>query len=205
MNKKYLEIIQDLFASREAEITDLLEQYCNLLTIWNSKINLVSSSTLNKIWDRHIADSLQLLYYLPKDSVTICDFGSGAGLPGMIIAMCSNHKVNLLESDSRKTAFLYQVSKLCIQKPKIINDRIESICSIPSDFIISRAFAPLNNLLSFAFPFQMQNSTLLLHKGKNVMAEINEAEKFWSFTYKLHNSYITQESYILEIKNCRKL
>ncbi|NDB83175.1 MAG: 16S rRNA (guanine(527)-N(7))-methyltransferase RsmG [Alphaproteobacteria bacterium] len=182
-----------------------LEEYCTLLKKWNKKINLISKTTELDIWDRHIIDSAQLLQYLKQDT-PIIDLGAGAGLPGMVLSICGIKLAYLIESDTRKCAFLRVASQISEQKIVILNKRIEEISNIElstSAKVVSRALAPLIKLLELYNNLELAGGMMLL-KGKNYQSEIEEASVFWNFEYNIHNSIISNQSVILELKNVSK-
>lgn len=175
---------------------DLLKQYRELLLKWNSKINLISRSTEKDIWHRHIEDSLQIKKFLGNEE-KIIDIGSGAGLPGMVLAI-EGFQTTLIECDIRKVAFLQEVSRILEVEVKIVNDRVERL-RLDCDTIICRGFAPLSRI--FSYTNKAKYGRFLLLKGKNVQQEIEEANKEWIFEYKAYTSTTSVESSILEVIN----
>jgi 16S rRNA (guanine527-N7)-methyltransferase len=165
---------------------DKLEHYLDLLLQWQKTINLVSPSTLADAWDRHFEDSLQLLKYIPNNVKTICDIGSGAGFPGLVLAIeRPDIAFHIVESDTRKCAFLRTVSReTSCQNVAIHNGRIENtIDDIHADMVTCRALASLKKLIIYT-KSQWDNNidfTLLSPKGANFNDEIIDAEKLFSF------------------------
>ena len=158
-----------------------LEHYVALLKKWQKSINLVSTATLDDVWQRHILDSAQLSSYIPENAC-IMDMGSGAGFPGLVLAIIrSDLKVTLIESDGRKCAFLRTVSRETSTATNIVNQRIESIS--PDDYrcdvITARALAPLKDLLDYTLSFHKNNKNIfcLFLKGENAEKELEEAQK----------------------------
>jgi len=181
-----------------------LEFYQQLLLKWNQKINLIGQGTESDFRRRHIDDSLQVCEYIPKTAKTLADFGSGAGLPGLIIAIAKPEiQAHLIESDSRKCAFL-QEAKAQLQLPNIVihNDRVEKIRDLKPDIITARAFSDLKTFLEIALLFQNNNNPNLLNillKGGNVDSEIETAKKFYDFKYEIHKSATDESGKILLI------
>ena len=145
------------------ETFDKLKTYQSMLIEWQQKFNLVSSSTLEDAWNRHFLDSVQLFKLLPKDAKIMYDFGSGAGFPGMVLAIMANEKmpnleVNLVESTAKKTLYLNAVKEQTNAKVNILNNRIEKLPLIKADVITSRAMASLNELLGYAIRFCLTKS-----------------------------------------------
>ena len=181
-----------------------IEIYISLLTTWQRQVNLVGPSTLNNIWSRHIVDSLQLLPLLPKSARSIADLGSGAGLPGLVLAMAGNFKAHLYESNQRKAAFLREAIRKTGIDAVVYSIRIEDIPNIQdwphADIVTARALAPLDKLLSYAEPFLKAGATGLFHKGKDFAAELTEATKYWRIKSVTHPSVTDSKSVILEVK-----
>ena len=126
-----------------------LETYAGLLVKWQAKINLVGPATLPDLWRRHFLDSAQLLPLLPAAAGTLADLGSGAGFPGLVLAIMTDWRVHLLDSDQRKCAFLRQVALDCgvLDRVTIHAKRIEQVTGIAADVVTARACAPLGELL----------------------------------------------------------
>lgn len=182
-----------------------LQQYVELLLEWNKSINLISRTTEDDIWNRHILDSAQLIDFLDPEEI-IYDIGSGAGLPGIILSICGIKEIYLVESKAKKCKFLAEAAKISGNKIIILNDRIENvkptIRTNPSR-IVSRALASVDNLLSFNINLNPKDGFLLL-KGENFEKELEEARLNWHFEVMLHSSKTNEKSQILEIKNVRK-
>jgi 16S rRNA (guanine527-N7)-methyltransferase len=171
----------------------LLTRYAALLREWNPKINLVSPKTLSELETRHIADSAQLMEYLPKASTTIADVGTGGGFPGLVLAiLCPHHTFILIESDARKAAFLRTVvQELQLQNTTIKNQRVEDIELQPKASIVTaRAFAPLERLLPQTQHLLAKNGAWLLLKGEAVDAELRVCETLFPMTVTIKPSKI---------------
>ena len=185
------------------KIEEKFIKYENLLKDWSTKINLVAPSTLNNIKNRHILDSAQLSNFIPKD-VNIIDLGSGAGFPGVVLAILG-YKVTCIESIRKKTNFLDTLkTELDLNNLTIINDRIENFLAktpVKADNFVftARAFAPLIKILDYT---HKTHCRLFLLKGREIQSEINTAKTKYKFDYKLHNS-VTGDGYILTINNLK--
>ncbi len=160
------------------ESLDKLEHYLAILEKWQKAINLVSPSTVGDAWNRHFIDSAQLSTLLPAGAKTLFDFGSGAGFPGMVLAILNpGLSVHLVESDQKKCSFLSAVSRETMTTVSIHNVRIESLetDAVP-DVISARALADLNQLLVYSAPWARKNPNviLLLPKGENYTSELKE-------------------------------
>ncbi|MGQ0674196.1 MAG: 16S rRNA (guanine(527)-N(7))-methyltransferase RsmG [Hyphomicrobium sp.] len=175
------------------ETLDRLETYAALLRRWQSTINLVAPSTLDAIWHRHFADSAQLLSHIPHSASGLLDIGSGAGFPGLVMAILlegrQECRATLIESDSRKAAFLREVARATGVAVDILCARIESATTHAKvgqiDVVSARALAPMSRLLGLAQPFLSPGAKGLFLKGREVEAELAEARKRWDFSVEL--------------------
>jgi len=159
------------------EVLEKLATYAALLTKWQKAINLVGSRTIADVWRRHILDSAQLYPLLPKDAETLVDLGSGAGFPGLVLAMMGVPDVHLVESDHRKAAFLTHVSRETNTDVTVHARRIEMMPPMVADVITARALAPLPKLVGLAARFAGPSSVCLFLKGQDVDSELTETTK----------------------------
>ena len=154
-----------------------LERFAVLLTEENQRQNLVSSASLDSVWQRHFADSLQLLDHVPRETPgPWLDLGSGAGLPGLVVAIARpGAAIVLVESRKRRVEWLEQArSEFGIENCRIIGARLESVESFPAGVITARAFAPLGKLLNLSARFSTQATVWLLPKGRSAAQELLE-------------------------------
>lgn len=172
------EFQKDTGVSRET--LDRLRLYGELLVKWQKTINLVGPSTLPDLWRRHFLDSAQLFPLLPDSARVLVDFGSGAGFPGLVLAILGVPEVHLIESDQRKCAFLREVARQTDAPVTVHAKRIEAVVPFAADVITSRALASLAQLLDLARPFLTPQTLCLFPKGQNVEAELTEAHKIWN-------------------------
>jgi 16S rRNA (guanine527-N7)-methyltransferase len=151
-----------------------LEQLAALLAEENRSQNLVSAASLETIWLRHFADSLQLLDDVPRETAVIMDLGSGAGLPGLPLAIARpDAVVVLVESRKRRAEWLTRaVAALGLKRCRVESARLEAVDSFPADVITARAFAPLGRLLPLASRFSTPDTTWLLPKGRSAAQEL---------------------------------
>jgi 16S rRNA (guanine527-N7)-methyltransferase len=181
-----------------------LETYVGLLQAWQQKFNLVGPSTLDRIWERHVADSLAVLEYLPPDSHNIADLGSGAGFPGMVVAIVSGRRVHLFESNGKKCAFLREVIRQTGANAAIHQLRVEEFkpdhSATKFTVVLARALAELSGLLTLAEPFLSQGAIGLFHKGQDVETELTEATKYWKLDFQLHRNAAFEGGVILEVR-----
>ncbi len=197
------------FADVSRETSDRLKEFAVLLQKWNKKINLVSPSTIDDLWERHIFDSAQLLPLISEDAARLTDIGTGGGFPGLILALLTAEKqpgltVTMIESDVRKCAFLQTASSQLGLKTRVISRRIEFAPPQNADIVTSRALAPLGALLGYAEMHLSPAGTAILMKGANADAEINEALASWAFDLQKIASKTHPDAVILKITNLRR-
>ena len=177
-----------------------LETYEALLKRWQKTINLVAPSTLDEIWHRHFADSAQLWQHRPANARTWLDLGSGAGFPGLVLAIMAGETGGtrhiLVESDSRKAAFLREIARETRVAVDILCMRIESVETHAkvgvADCVTARALAPLSRLVEIAAPYFASSTLGLFLKGREVAAEVEKAAQDWQFAFELIPS-VTEE------------
>jgi 16S rRNA (guanine527-N7)-methyltransferase len=181
---------QEVHVSRET--LTRLQIYAGLLRKWQPTINLVSRDSLADLWRRHFLDSAQLAELIPADLIpagrplTILDMGSGAGFPGLVLAILGmegrSWLVHLVESDSRKAAFLATVARETGAPVQIHNKRLEDLAPIRADIVTARALAPLDKLVDYAMPFLVPGGHGLFLKGVGAEDELTAAGKTWTMT-----------------------
>ena len=182
------------------ETMQRLQTYVELLIAWNPRINLVGPRTLDDVWRRHILDSAQLRPLVPADTRTLVDLGSGAGLPGLILAILGVTRVHLVESDSRKSAFLREAARITATDVTLHPRRFEEVRGITADVVTARACAPLPKLLDHAACFIDRHSILLFLKGQNLGEELTGARKVWNMREMLHPSASDPSGTILRLE-----
>jgi 16S rRNA (guanine527-N7)-methyltransferase len=195
--------------SRETE--QRLLMFIELLLLWQSKVNLVASSTLPLLWTRHIADSLQLLPLAPEALVWV-DFGSGGGFPGIPIACALAGKpgvmVHLVESVGKKANFLREAVRATGIPAKVHQERAEKFgetCVEAVDVVTARALSPLKILCDQAFPLIAKGAVGLFPKGQDVAAELTEAAKYWSIQASFVPSVTNPASAIVVVRGLQRL
>jgi 16S rRNA (guanine527-N7)-methyltransferase len=180
---------------------DDLEAFRLMLARANAQMNLVGDSTLEDFWRRHFLDSAQLLWFSPG-ARRWADLGSGAGLPGVIIAILlkgrPGAKVHLVESMGKRCRFLASVVEALNLPAEIHNVRAESL-KLTVEVVTARACAPLSKLLSFAEPYLARGARGLFLKGKDVEAEVAEARTLWRFDAELLSSLSDPRGRVLSI------
>lgn len=187
-----------------------LSTYVALLEQWQPQINLVAGTTLPDVWHRHIADSAQLLALAPA-AHTWLDLGSGAGFPGLVIAIMAHGKpgprVTLIESDRRKAAFLAEVARHTGISVEIHAARIEQIATQRMlgavDVVSARALAPLVRLIPMSLPFFGDETLGLFPKGRDAESEVAQARANWAFDVELTPSLTDAAARIVAIRRPR--
>jgi 16S rRNA (guanine527-N7)-methyltransferase len=186
------------------------ERYAGLLEKWTRSINLVGRDSLTDLWRRHMLDSAQLLPLLPpvpagRDRVLV-DLGSGAGFPGLVLAILGAGEVHLIESDGRKATFLREAARATGAQVTIHNLRIEALPAFAADVVTARACAPLPKLLDYAAPFVRSvdagepGGAALFLKGRRVDEELTDSLEKWKMRVERFPSRSDPEGTILRLK-----
>ncbi len=176
-----------------------LERFVDLLIAESVQQNLIASSTIPTMWVRHIADSAQLLSFDTRggDGLLI-DLGSGAGLPGLVIAILSSRPMLLVESRKRRCDFLRTVAaELGLANVEVVEAPLERIETRPASTISARAFAPLDRLLDLSARFSTESTRWLLPKGRNAVKELALLPQPWQRMFHVEQSRTDAESQIL--------
>ena len=185
------------------ETSEALDTYVAQLRRWQNVKNLVGPSTLSEVWSRHVADALQLLTLAPEARSWI-DLGSGAGIPGLILAIAGKERgirVTLVESNARKCAFLTEAARLTGAPAEIRNARIETVIgsAMGTDIVCARALASLDQLLDWSAPLLNSGTIGLFPKGRDVQAELTQAAQRWTVTYDLVPSRTDADARIVRV------
>ena len=206
----YEKFSSHVFVSRET-----YEKLCvfeKILIKWQNSINLISRSTINSIWVRHFLDSAQLYTFVSNIEGNIIDFGSGAGFPGMVLAMMGKKNIHLVESDHKKCVFLKEIAMLTETDITIHNCRIEELSFINADLITCRALASLKKLIYYVEIFinksmgeKKQLPKLLFLKGKSYYSEVVELSKIKKISFEEYPSITDKHGKILFINKVDKL
>lgn len=181
-----------------------LETHLATLERWNLRINLVGRSTLPQAWSRHFADSAQLWALRPPGGRRWLDLGSGAGFPGLVIAILAAEAapglaVDLVEGDQRKAAFLRAAAQAAGVRVSVHGRRIVDLPAHGADVVSARALAPLSELLPMLEKHRRAGGIGLFPKGGSVHNEIEDAALQWRFEKKIHPSLTEQKAAIVEI------
>ncbi|MBQ8436365.1 MAG: 16S rRNA (guanine(527)-N(7))-methyltransferase RsmG [Alphaproteobacteria bacterium] len=190
------------------ETIELLKAYEASLNEWQQRMNLVSKNSLSDAWNRHFRDSMQLFDLLPQNAEIVYDFGSGAGFPGMVLAIVAKEKTpylkfKLVESIKKKTMYLKHVGEITCANVEIINERIENIKPETADAITSRAMCSLPDLLKYSKPFCNKNTKLIFLKGRSYLEEVKAAQREWIFQLEVLPNQESEDGVILIITKLR--
>ncbi|MDO6586441.1 16S rRNA (guanine(527)-N(7))-methyltransferase RsmG [Salipiger sp. 1_MG-2023] len=196
------DLLPGLDVSRET--MQRLEVFQQLLMKWSPKINLVSNSTIQNSWDRHILDSAQLFMLFDQADGHWLDLGAGGGFPGLVIAilraeLAPQLKVTLVESDQRKCVFLRQVLRETGVVANVLAERIEALEPQNATVLSARALADLETLLGFAERHMAEDGTALFLKGVNWRKELTAARESWNFSCCHRRSVTDPNAVVLSI------
>jgi len=199
----------EAFADRcdvSRETLDRLRCYRDLLEHWQKAINLVGPSTLEDAWRRHFWDSAQLLKHLPAETGSLLDIGSGAGFPGLVLAILGVPGVSLVESDGRKCTFLREVARQTGTTVAIHAERLENLTGRiePPDVITARAVASFDLLLEKTKLYMKPNTVCLFHKGRHADDEIAITRRHWTMELEKIPSETDPSGVILRAKGIRR-
>ena len=182
-----------------------IERYVLEMFEFNKHTNIVGRSTLENVWERHIADSLQLSLFISQKKFKVFDLGTGGGLPGIPLSVLGYDNVFMVDSVGKKIDFVRGVIKLLSLSAKTQKKRIEQLNIGKADLIVSRALAPLNKLLSYSLLHSNKNTTSLFLKGRNVYNEIEMAKKNFNFSLETFKSISSKDGCVLKIKNLKTI
>ena len=179
------------------ETMERLDAFAALLREENERQNLVSKSSLDALWLRHIADSAQLLRFAPSPRASWIDLGSGAGFPGLIVAVLHKGPVTLVEERRLRVEFLRRAAEVLGVAAEIIQRKAERVPPRPFDVISARAFAPLPRLLELGTGFSTTNSLWVLPKGRNAETELAALDSSWQGGFRLEPSITDAQAQII--------
>lgn len=197
---------EQLSVSRESWLR--IEQFVDLLLIWQQRINLISPASIPHIWERHVMDSLQILPLIPATMKVVADLGSGSGFPALPLAIVSGLEFHLYESNNKKAAFLREAMRVTGCRGHVHPERLEG--KMPQggypqvQLVTARALASLTELLTLAEPFMKNGAQALFHKGQDVTQELTQAEKYWRIQYTKHPSLTDSQGIILAVQEASR-
>lgn len=188
------------------ETIERLEAFANLLRAENERQNLVSRSSLDALWERHILDSAQLIRFAPDDARAWLDLGTGAGFPGLMVPLFHSAHVVLVESRRLRAEFLRTAASALgvAERVEILCSRLETVPARPFDVISARAFAPLPKLLALGERFSTPDTIWILPKGRNAKSELDAARSSWQGDFRLEPSLTDAEAQIVVASRVRQ-
>jgi 16S rRNA (guanine527-N7)-methyltransferase len=183
----------------DTEAMQKIERFIELLIAENAQQNLVAKQSLDIVWQRHIADSAQLLEHVPRETGLWLDLGTGAGLPGLIIAiMRPTWRIKLVESRRRRIEWLEcLVGEFFLENCEVLGSRLELVESVPASVISARAFAPLRNILDLSSRFSTRDTVWLLPKGRSAAQELEALPVRHKKLFHVEQSITDEESGII--------
>ncbi|MEO6256375.1 MAG: 16S rRNA (guanine(527)-N(7))-methyltransferase RsmG [Sphingomicrobium sp.] len=186
------------------ETFDRIERFVELLQTANRDQNLVAASTIAHIWERHILDSAQLARFETSPGASWVDIGSGAGLPGLIVAALTDGPMTLVEPRRLRAAFLAETAEVLGLAPRVttIAGKIEHVNG-QFDMITARAVAPLPRLLGMAIHLAHSGTVWALPKGRNAKSELAETNRSWQCTVRSEASCTDPDSTVLVLSRVR--
>ena len=189
------------------DIIRKLDKFVNAVLKYNLKYNLISKSTIEQVWSRHVQDSAQLVKFINFNlRKSLIDLGSGAGFPGMVLAIFNKNNdfhVKLMEKSPVKSKFLLDIAKSLEVNCEVLQKSYNSHI-IDSNYIVARAFKKLPEIMSISREIATKSHKLIILKGKNAQEEINNTSKKYSFEYKLENSMTRKDSKIILVDVIKK-
>jgi 16S rRNA (guanine527-N7)-methyltransferase len=184
---------------------ETLDRFAALLLRWNRTVNLISANDEPLLWDRHIGDSLQLVPLMVPRPDRAIDLGSGAGFPGLVLAIAAGIPFDLIEADKRKAAFLREAARITGAPVQVHAVRIEAARVAPAPLVTARALAPLPRLLSLAAPLLTPDGTCLFLKGASAKAELTDAATQWHMQVQSVPSRTIPDACILRISHLSRV
>jgi len=178
-----------------------LETYLSFLEKENKKYNLVGPGEIDRLWDRHVLDSAQLLPFVKQGSLGFLDVGSGAGFPGVVLSLLGAQGGCLVEASRKKCSFLENVSRETGAEFSVLNVRVEELRGRAFEKIVSRALAPIGTSLGWTQKICSPATQWIFLKGKTVDVEIEEARKSFSFDVEMYPSLTNPEGRIVRLQN----
>ncbi|MEC8642456.1 MAG: 16S rRNA (guanine(527)-N(7))-methyltransferase RsmG [Pseudomonadota bacterium] len=177
----------------------ILETYVALVETWQQRVNLVSPASLPDIWMRHIWDSAQLALHISDAAPRLVDVGSGAGFPGIVLAILTDAECHLVESDQKKAIFLSTVIRECGLTAHVHNQRVESLPCLEASIITARALAPLDRLLPLLATQLRPGTRCLFLKGAQAESELAALGNPANLAWRLHPSLTNPDSSVIDL------
>ena len=185
-----------------------LEAYAELLLRWQARINLIGADTIPQLWSRHMLDSAQLWPLIApevREQGPLVDLGSGAGFPGLVLAIMGQANVHLVDSDVRKGVFLREAARITGTQLTVHTSRIETLAGFPAAMVTARACAPLVRLLEHAEKFIGSGTECLFLKGRMAAEELTAARACWTLEPSWHQSRTDPSGSILRLRGLARV
>ena len=198
------------FTRVSRETITSLKKYENLLIKANKNLNLIGSSTIKQIWTRHFLDSVQVIDFIDKNDKTMIDIGSGAGFPGLVLAIVAKDrkiplKIKLIEKSPKKVKFLKNViNELHLNAEALPQNIFVEPFKLSEDVFVARAFKPLKIILELIHSKVENWKKIFIFLGKTGKSELLQASKMWDIEYKQRVSVTNDDSTVIEINKIRK-
>tara|TARA_B100000315_G_C14462723_1_gene534484 strand:+ start:421 stop:1056 length:636 start_codon:yes stop_codon:yes gene_type:complete len=198
------------FTRVSRETITSLNTYETMLIDANKRLNLIGNSTIDKIWNRHFLDSAQVIDFIDKNDKSLVDIGSGAGFPGLIIAIIAKDrkislKIRLIEKSPKKVKFLKEIINKLKLNVEVLNQNIlEQQIKFENDVFVVRAFKPLKIILELMHNKVENWEKIFIFLGKTGQKELLQASKIWDIEYKQRMSITSSDSTVLEINKLTK-
>ena len=198
------------FTQVSRETITSLKKYEDLLIKANETLNLVGNSTIKEIWTRHFLDSVQVIDFIDKNDNTLVDLGSGAGFPGLVLAIVLKDKkiplkIKLIEKSPKKVKFLRDlINKLQLDVEVINRNVLEDSKKLLDDVFVARAFKPLKIILQLIHNKAKNWKKIFIFLGKTGKSELLQASKSWEIEYKQRVSITSDDSIVIEINRLKK-
>jgi len=198
------------FTQVSRETITSLKEFENKLINANKTLNLIGKSTINQIWTRHFLDSAQVIDFIDKNDKTLLDIGSGAGFPGLVVAILLKDrkipvKVKLTEKSPKKVKFLKKlINELNLNVDVIDQDIFEYPKKLSEDVFVTRAFKPLKIILQLIHNQAENWKKIFIFLGKTGKNELLQASKIWDIEYKQRVSVTSNDSIVIEINRIKK-
>jgi len=198
------------FTQVSRETITSLKKYEDLLVKANKSQNLVGNSTINQIWSRHFLDSVQVIDFVDKNDQNLVDLGSGAGLPGLVLAIAAKDrkltfKVKLIEKSPKKVKFLKDTVRALNLNVEVLQQNIlDEQIKFFEDVFVARAFKPLKTILQLIHNKANNWKKIIIFLGKTGKSELLQASKSWDIEYKLRVSVTSNDSIVIEINRLKK-
>lgn len=187
------------------ETADRLDRFLTLVLTWNRTINLVARQDERQLRERHLQDSLNLLPYLPADFTHAIDLGSGGGFPGLVLAIATGRRFDLVEADQRKAAFLREAGRITAAPVTVHADRIERLHLSPAPLVTARALAPLSTLLAWAHPLLEAGGVAVFPKGRTANEELTQARLQWHMRVEQWSNPLALDARILRLSEISRV